>query len=304
MTTASNHKPADFESYWSSTLAELSQISPAPVVEPMPIRTTSDATMYGVRLTSIGPYRLFGYLSIPRGRGPFPAIYQLPNYGSVVEPLPQGTALAKRRRYVTFAIAVRGQRNADQPFAATFPGLLTEGIEDSLGYIYRGIVADCCRGAEYLLSRPEVDTGRVTAAGSDLALITAALDPRFSHTISAPGLFFDTCAVAAKTKGYPLEEINDYLRYRPESRAKVEKTLAYFDLRWFAPQVKATTLLVSGAKGELLGPEALHPLIEALGSQITVYETQHSSYKDGLYAERWLTRQMGFRQAILPAAWR
>ncbi|MBI3943684.1 MAG: acetylxylan esterase [Chloroflexi bacterium] len=304
MTPASNPKPADFESYWSSTLAELSQISPAPVVEPMPMRTSGDATMYGVRLTSIGPYRLFGYLSIPRGRGPFPAILQMPNYGSVLEPLPQGTALAKRRRYVTFAIAVRGQRNADQPFAALFPGLLTEGIEDHLGYIFRGIVADCCRGAEYLFSRPEVDPGRVTAAGSDLALITAALNPRISHAISTPGLFFATCAVASKTKSYPLEEINDYLRYRPESRDKVEKTLGYFDLRWFAPQVKATTLLVSGGKGELLGPEALQPVIEALGSQVTVYETQHSTYKDGLYTERWLARQMGFRQAILPDIWR
>ena len=74
----------------------------------------------------------------------------------------------------------RGQRLADQPFAARYPGLLTLGIDDPATYIYRGIVADCLRGAEFLLSRPEVDTSRVGIAGDDLALITAARRPQFS----------------------------------------------------------------------------------------------------------------------------
>ena len=41
-------------------------------VELLPIRCADFATMYSVRLTSIGSYRLFGYLSIPQGTGPFP----------------------------------------------------------------------------------------------------------------------------------------------------------------------------------------------------------------------------------------
>jgi hypothetical protein len=39
------------------------------------LRSTEFATLYGVRLTSLGPYRLFGYLSLPAGPGPLPAIY-------------------------------------------------------------------------------------------------------------------------------------------------------------------------------------------------------------------------------------
>ena len=66
--------------------------------------------MYGVRLTSLGPYRLFAYLGVPHGDGPFPAVYYVAKYGSVVETIPQGTSAFERSRYVTLSIAARGQR--------------------------------------------------------------------------------------------------------------------------------------------------------------------------------------------------
>ena len=51
-----------------------------------------------------------------------------------------------------------GQRLAAQPFAAAYPCLLTTGLDDPQTYIYRGIVAHCCRVVDFLLTRPEVDT--------------------------------------------------------------------------------------------------------------------------------------------------
>ena len=99
----------------------------------LPLRSTEFATLYGVRLTSLGPYRLFGYLSLPAGHGLFPAIYYAPKYQSVLEIIPQGTANLQRSRYVTFSLASRGQRNADTPYAAMFPGLLTDRIDDPAG---------------------------------------------------------------------------------------------------------------------------------------------------------------------------
>ena len=130
-------KPGGFDSFWEDTLAELAALPAAPEVVELPLRSTDFATAYGVRLTSIGPYRIFGYLSIPNGDGPFPARYFLPRYGSVVDLVPQGTSNGQRRDYVIFSVAVRGQRLADQPYAASFPGLLTDGIADPSSYVYR-----------------------------------------------------------------------------------------------------------------------------------------------------------------------
>src|SRR5207248_11051502 len=127
-----------------------------PEMNAIALRSADFAALYGVRLTSLGPYRLFGYLSIPTGHGPFPAIYYAPKYQSVLEIIPQGTANRQRSRYITFSLTARGQRNADTPYAAMFPGQLTDRIDDATSYIFRGIVADSVRGLQFLKTRGEL----------------------------------------------------------------------------------------------------------------------------------------------------
>ena len=191
-------RPADFDQYWQDTLDTLAGYPACPEIDALPLRTTDFATLYGVRLTSLGPYRVFGYLSIPAGRGPFPAIYYAPKYQSVLEIIPQGTANLQRSRYITFALAARGQRNADTPYAAMFPGLLTDGIDRATSYIFRGIVADSVRGLQFLLTRRELDPARVVVVGNDMALITTALQPGATHVVTAPQLFHDTAELAPR----------------------------------------------------------------------------------------------------------
>ena len=58
MTTLSGQKPGNFDGSWQDTLAELAALPPAPEVQEIPMRSTDFATADGVRLTSIGPYRL------------------------------------------------------------------------------------------------------------------------------------------------------------------------------------------------------------------------------------------------------
>ncbi len=294
----------DFERYWDGTLEELASYPAKPEVELLPIRCADFATMYSVRLTSIGPYRLFGYLSIPQGTGTFPTIYYPPKYQSVLEPIPQGSANFLRSRFVVFALGGRGQRLSDSPYSAGFPGHLTEGIDDSGSYIFRGTAADSVRGMEYLLTRDEVDTDRVVAIGNDMALMTAALHDGVTHVVCQPGLFVDTLKLAARTGDYPLEEINDYLNLHPERREAVEDTLGYFDLSGFAPLVNARTLLMVGAPGSSLDAEGLSAVSGAIQGDVSVYESQSSSYRDGTHQEEWLAREFGFAEAILPEHWR
>src|SRR5213594_495440 len=259
-----DQRPGDFDQYWQQTLDALAGYPACPEIDMLPLRSTDFATLYGVRLTSLGPYRLFGYLSIPTGTGPFPAVYYPPKYQSVLEIIPQGTANLQRSRYITFSLAARGQRNADSPYAAMFPGLLTERIDDAASYVFRSIVADSIRGLQFLLTRRELDATRLVVSGNDLALITAALAPGATHVVTAPALFYDTMALAPKTHAYPLEEINDYLRAFPAQAEAVRATLAHYDLRAFAPRVSATTLVIAGAPGTLLDRVTLAPLITAL----------------------------------------
>jgi cephalosporin-C deacetylase len=294
-----------FEAYWAAVREELAALPAAVEAQELPLRCTEEATCYGLRLTSLGPYRLFAYLSVPRGTGPFPAIFFAPGYQSVVEVLPQGQAREKRGRFITLSLAARGQRNADRPYAAAFPGLLTDGIEDPARYVFRGIVADSVRGLEVLLARPEVDAERVAVAGtSDVALLTAALLPRAALLLTDCDLFFAAREMVPRTTAYPLEEINDFLRARPERRDAVFATLELFDPIRFAPRVRARTLLWAAPDGQPHDRRTLQPLADALAGPVELRTTAQSRYLDGRYQEEWINRAFGFGEAILPRAWK
>ena len=295
-----DNKPAGFDGYWQDVLDGLALYPPRVEIETIPIRNNESATMYGLRFTSAGSYRLFAYLSIPAGDGPFPAIYWVPGQGSVISPIPQGSASQLRSRFVAFSLAARGYRNADKPYAASFPGLLTDGIEDPGAYRFRGIAADCIRGLEVLLSREEVDASRVVVHGGDLALFTAALGEGATHLVSTPGTFYMALDGAKGTDS----EIADHLRQNPESEAAVAETLSYFDPRWFAPSVTTRTLVQTAPFGGFLDRDGLSPLLEAFPDQPDVYESQQSNYKDGMFVEHWISDQLGFDAPILPEHWR
>lgn len=303
MTSSAYQRPDDFDNFWQAVLAELAQLPAAPEVEEVPLRSSDFATVYGVRLTSTGPYRVFGYLSIPQGQGPFPARYFLPRYGSVSDLVPQGTSNGQRRHYVTFSISVRGQRRADSPYAGSFPGQLTDGIDDPATYIYRGIVADCCRGLEYLAQRPEVDSGHVAAIGTDLALITASLCPRVTHLVSTPVIHHRALERAGATQAYPLEELNDYLRLYPERRDQVANTLNYYDLAGFAPTVEAASLLMADSGANGVRADYLEAVAQSIKGPAQLQESEHSNYRDSAFAEVWLSERLGI-EPCLPPHWR
>jgi cephalosporin-C deacetylase len=279
----------DFDAYWSAVDAELARWPAAPEVESLPIRSTEFASVSTVRLTSIGPYRIFAYLSVPTGRGPHAAVLEVPGYGSVNH-VP---AYELRQRYVVLTLMHRGQRMAHQPFAAEYPGLLTLGIEQPLEYVYRGIVADCLRGAEFVFEHPAVDPRRVGITGDDVALITAARRPRFAAVQASALLFYRLLEACAVTDAYPIEEINDLLRHAPPGTLDaIGRTLAFFDPLEHARSVRAPTLLSVTDTGALGGPEWLAPLARQLGKHAELYQLTHEGRTDTTWVDNWLTGRL------------
>lgn len=263
--------------YWQAIDDELARVSAEPALELIPSRTTVESTFYEVRLTSIGPYRIFATLSVPNGPGHFPALLETPRYGSVnYLPHPHD-----RSRYVVLAVTHRGQRRADDGFAAAYPGLLTQGIEDPATYVYRGIIADCLRGAEFLLGLDSVDRSRVGISGDDLALLTAARRPGFNAVRIRDLLLYR--AMEARNAGvYPHEELNDHLRWGADETAMTE-TLALFDAR--AHPVEADVLLATP------DPVWVEPLTAVLPKS-EVYRVSDDDGTDQDAWDAWLARRL------------
>jgi cephalosporin-C deacetylase-like acetyl esterase len=272
-----------FDAFWEGVDAELAGVPMAPDQQPLPMRSTDAATTYSVRLTSIGPYRIFGYYSVPNNvSSPVPGLLFTPRYGSVNH-VPDYN---DRERYAVLQVVHRGQRMADQPFAAGYPGLLTLGIESPETFIYRSIVADCLRGAEFLLSRPEVDKARVAIQGDDLALLTAARRTGFRAIQASDLLLHRLLQSSQASDAYPAEELNDFLRAHPHGHQAVAETLAYFDPLHHVQRIHATTLVVTS-------DNRLEPLRAAISGPAEEYRLSHKGAVDQDWLDAWLANQLG-----------
>ena len=288
------NKPQDFDQYWKKVEDELASIQPAAERTELHLRSAPEAKVYGLKLTSLDHYRIFAYFCVPSGKGPFPVIYRLPNYGSVV-PIPP---FEERCKYITVALCHRGLRLSDQPFAAKYPGLLTSGIDSKLNYIYRSIVADCLRVMDYLVSCDDVDSQKISLVGGDLALFTAALRDSASVLFYTPSLFYKALHKATATQNYPLEEFNDYLRAFPESIDQISQTLAYFEPMNFASRVKSEVMLMEESEGDA------NDLAVSFLREIERSGSKHSSYKDGVVLAEWLSKKLQTGETMVPMHWR
>jgi cephalosporin-C deacetylase len=284
-----NTRPADFDAYWQAIDDELAGYDAAPELELSHLRSTEFSSMYFVRLTSIGPYRIFAYLSVPHGDGPFPALLNTPRYGSVNNP----PHYDDKQRYVAMTLMHRGQRLADKPYAAAYPGLLTDGIGNPATYIYRGILADCFRGAEYLLSRPEVRDQPAGIVGDDLAIITAARRPGFTALNVTGLMFYRMMEAIERTEAYPLEEVNEFIAYYQGSGPNVASTVSYFDPMHHAPSFNAPVLFNEGDPGSLTGADFVDPLCDAFGGPVERYLVSHEGGTDHDFNDAWMASQLG-----------
>ena len=288
------NKPQDFDQYWKKVEDELASIQPAAEKTELHLRSAPEAKVYGLKLTSLDHYRIFAYFCVPSGKGPFPVIYRLPNYGSVVHIPP----FEERCKYISVALCHRGQRLSDQPFAAKYPGLLTSGIDSQRNYIYRSIVADCLRVMDYLVSCDDVDSQKISLVGGDLALFTAALRDSASVLFYTPSLFYKALHKATATQNYPLEEFNDYLRSFPESIDQISQTLAYFEPMNFASRVKSEVMLMEESEGDA------NDLAVSFARDIERSGSKHSSYKDGVVLAEWLSKKQQTGETLVPMHWR
>jgi cephalosporin-C deacetylase-like acetyl esterase len=282
--------------FWHDVDTELSGVPAAPQLRHDPFRSTDEYTFYNVRLSSIGrhgsgSYRIAGFLSVPTRKGPHPALLELPRHGSVNHTPHRN----ERERYVVFTVMHRGQRLADRPYRAQYPGLLTKGITSPGSWVYRGILADCLRAAEFLSGIKGVDTERLAAIGDDLAVLTASRRPVFAAIRVDSLLLTDLLARSSATVSYPLEELNDLRRHSPSDLAAAERTLTQFDPLAHAHTVTARTLVSAPGNGS--DPAAI-ALLDALGSNgelfpVTSVDGVHVDGVDADGRDAWLAHALG-----------
>ena len=69
--------------FWDAVDDDLARFPMRAELKHVPERSTDASTSYAVRLTSVGPYRISGFYSVPNHAGPVPGLLITPRYGSV-----------------------------------------------------------------------------------------------------------------------------------------------------------------------------------------------------------------------------
>jgi len=283
--------------WWNGIDDELAALDAAPELTHDPLRSNDIFDTYWMRMTSLDRYVIAAWLNIPKGDGPFPAVMYTPTHMSVVTPAPYEF----RTRAVTMNVISRGQRGADKPYAAAYPGHLTLGIKDPESYIYRGVVADTIRAWEVLKSLPQVDASRMAMIGTDLALLVNARRPGAKAIHVNAGFWYRILDIAASTDLYPFEEINDHLRTWPDQREIVARTLAHLDPVHHADRVTAKALLHRDRESRMADDDWYAPLVSRMATEPDFLDVTHLGQVDYDAADAWLSAQLGMDP--FPRSW-
>jgi cephalosporin-C deacetylase len=267
--------PAGYEAFWQETWRRLQAIPLEPAVEAAPLRSTPEVDVYEGHYTSWEGLRIACWYCVPRGPGlgrdgRHPAIAFMPGYVSD-PPLGTGKEWA-RAGFACVVAAPRGKVRSNVVFNPGYPGLLTHNLADHQTYGYRGFYCDAWRTVDFLLSRPEVDAGRIGVAGSSqgggLTVVTAAWrDEVRAACAGAPYLCGMRDAINL-THTYPYEEINDYLCTYPERREAALRTLDFYDGINMARRVRCPTLVNIGLVDPICPPETGYAVFGAIGSDV------------------------------------
>ncbi len=145
-------EPTDFDAFWTQQKQALSQIPINPRMTLLNI-LPSGAKVFLLELDNIDNRKVYGYLSVPAGTGPFPAVVSLPPFGDApVQPEPlMMTDFADRCNSINLYInAHNAPPNETDPNAYK-----PEDLSKKDGFYARTMILSSIRAIDYLASRPD-----------------------------------------------------------------------------------------------------------------------------------------------------
>lgn len=242
--------PEDFDRFWREAKAELLRIPLDARLEAVEVVDAGDASRFKVSLANVGGSRVYGWLHLPEGNGPFPTVLSIP-----------GSGIGRTGRFAgltsagiaVLAIEIHGLepgkheiigaaqwiRPSDEEidyFVELQNGILAGyhgfGKEDPYRYYHRRSLQAAIRAIDYLYTRSDVDTSNIVVTGGSqgggLSLLTAAIDKRVNGVVATVPAF---CNNAASEDNHPPE---------------FARTMSYYDAALAATLIEVPALIGVG----------------------------------------------------------
>lgn len=183
--------PEDFAAFWERAKAENAKIPMDPRVERAEQWCTDKVDVYYVRLQSFRKDNyVYGYVSVPKSKGPHPAVLYVPGAG--VSKTKPSTYMAEKG-VITMTLGIHGipLDMPDENYDILKNGALYNyqfvNLDNRDQYYYKRVFMGCIRAIDYLFTRPEFDGERLMVLGGSqgggLSIVTTALDPRVKYFV-------------------------------------------------------------------------------------------------------------------------
>lgn len=261
-----NPRPADFDAFWETGLAQMGSLDPQ--VELIPAQFQTDfAECFHLYFTGIGGARVHAKLLRPRQAvEPHPAILMFHGYswhsGDWASKL--GYAAAG---FTVAAMDCRGQGGLSEDVGGikgnTHRGHFIRGLDDKPEkLLFHQIFLDTAELAQIIMAMPDIDASRVGAIGGSqgggLTLACASLEPRIKRIAPVYPFLCDYQRVwELDLDEAAYEELRTYFRHfdpRHEREDAVFTKLGYIDVQHLCPRIEAEVFLATALRDTICPP--------------------------------------------------
>jgi cephalosporin-C deacetylase len=275
---AGSERPADFDAFWDGAVRKLDAAVPADARAERVARWCNDQhECFKVSFATFDGLRVYGFLSVPVGKGPFPVEVNVPGAGpGVVGPNigmadrgfihlvmnvhpfePAADATAQQQLY-----AEQDKRLAEQ-FGA--PRYCQSGAAQRETYFYYRVILGINRAVNWLAARPDADKTRFGYSGSSqgggFGLILCGLNKNFTRGVMHVAAMTDLLGFQkGRESGWPklIENV------KPEDKERALKVAPYFDGAHFAARITCPVRMSVGFIDETCPPPAVYSAYNAL----------------------------------------
>ena len=201
--------PSDFNQFWNGQKAQVRNLSSTAQLALH--QNNANSTTYTLSVPNLDGRRTYGYITVPKGNGPFPAAIILPAFGNATTSAGPEVEVAESGGLITVSLTVH-----NVPVGQADPNAYEPNNPTNREQIYyRYAITGAMNVINYLQTRPDFDKQNICAMGvsqgGGLAMLLAGVDNRVNLLINSnPALAEHQGHKYGQASGFPYY-LNDAL---------------------------------------------------------------------------------------------
>lgn len=185
-------EPADFDRFWAAAIKKADKIAPDPKLEELPEYSTEKYTAYKVSFANIDNTRIYGFMTVPTGAGPYPIYCSVPGAGpNDLKPLSKFNDIAITLVINVFPFPLPPDRDeASKLIDGHYPnrdGYWANPPSDPEEFFFYRAILGANRAFNYAASLPKFDHRHMVYWGSSqggaMGVVLAALNKNITAAV-------------------------------------------------------------------------------------------------------------------------